>query len=79
MLLRAWSYKYDDDKKTFSSDPEHDWASHDGDGYSYGCVIVQQLEPPPPKPPPMRGLAVGVPSVSLEELWADAKPKRERF
>jgi phage terminase large subunit len=77
--LRAWSYKYDDDKKTFSSEPEHDWASHDGDGYSYGCVIVQQLEPPPPKPPPMRGLAVGVPSVSLEEMWADAKPKRERF
>jgi phage terminase large subunit len=77
--LRAWSYKYDDDKKTFSSEPEHDWASHDGDGFSYGCVIVQQLEPPPPKPPPMRGLAVGVPSVSLEELWADAKPKRERF
>lgn len=77
--LRAWSYKFDDDKKTFSSEPEHDWASHDGDGYSYGCIVMQQLEPPPPEPPPLRGVMVGVPSVSLEELWATAPKPNQRI
>lgn len=44
--LRAWSYEYDEDSKNFSSEPKHDWASHDGDGYSYGCVIMKMAEPP---------------------------------
>lgn len=77
--LRAWSYEFDDDKKTFSSEPLHDWASNDGDGYSYGCVVQQQLEPPPPPPPPMRGITVGQPSVSLEELWATAPKRNDRI
>lgn len=40
--LRAWQYEYNDDTKTFSAEPKHDWASHDGDGYSYGCVVMQE-------------------------------------
>lgn len=44
--LRAWSYDYNEDAKTFSSLPKHDWASHDGDGFSYGCLIMQQTRPP---------------------------------
>lgn len=44
--LRAWSYDYNDETKIFSQTPKHDWASHDGDGFSYGCVIMQQTKPP---------------------------------
>jgi len=77
--LRAWSFEYDEEKKTFSSEPLHDWASHDGDGYSYGCLVMKQAEPPPPKDPPIRGVAVGVPSVSLEELWKSTKAPRSRI
>jgi len=77
--LRAWSFEFDEEKKTFSSEPLHDWASHDGDGFSYGCLVMRQAEPPPaPKPPP-RGIAVGVPSVSLEEMWAEVKPAKSRI
>lgn len=78
--LRAWQYKYDEDKKTFSSEPEHDWASHDGDGFSYGCLVMQLASPPPPPPEKMRGLSVGQNTVTLEEMWKSA-PKRapERF
>ncbi|MBI3716099.1 MAG: hypothetical protein HY255_08915 [Betaproteobacteria bacterium] len=43
--LRAWSFEYDRDSKTFSSEPRHDWASHDGDGFSYGCVVMSQQRP----------------------------------
>ena len=67
--LRSWSYEYDDEKKTFSSEPLHDWASHDGDGFSYGCLIMTLAEPPKPPPEPMRGVFVGQTSVSLDELW----------
>lgn len=77
--LRAWSYEFDEEKKTFSAEPLHDWASHDGDGFSYGCVVMKQAEPPPPPEPPMRGMTVGVPSVSLDEMWAQVKPSKARI
>jgi len=47
--LLAWSYDYNEDSKSFSQVPKHDWASHDGDGFSYGCLIMQQTKPPEEK------------------------------
>lgn len=76
--LRAWSYDYNEENKTFGQDPKHDWASHFGDGYSYGCLIMQQVAPPPPKPAPIRGITVGQNSVSLEEMWNSAPKERSR-
>ena len=46
--LRSWSYEYNEQTKTFSSEPLHDWASHDGDGYSYGCQVMQEVAPQKP-------------------------------
>lgn len=77
--LRAWCYEYDEEKKIFSSEPKHDWASHDGDAFSYGCLVMQQAEPPEPPPKPMRGIMVGVPSVSLDEMWATAPKRSDRI
>ena len=48
--LRSWQYEYSEDSKTFSAEPLHDWASHDGDGYSYGCVVMQERRLPLVKP-----------------------------
>ena len=45
--LRAWSYEYNEQNKAFSQVPKHDWASHDGDGFTYGCLIMQQTKMPP--------------------------------
>lgn len=39
--LRAWIYKWDPDKQVFSKEPEHNWASHPGDGFTYGCQQMQ--------------------------------------
>lgn len=44
--LRAWSYEYNDETKSFASEPVHDWASHYGDGFSYGCQVMQEIAPP---------------------------------
>ena len=77
--LRSWSFEYDEEKKTFSSEPLHDWASHDGDGFSYGCLIAQLADPPPPPPEPPRGIHVGQTSVTLEELWKTVQKGKDRL
>ncbi len=77
--LRSWCYEYNEDTKTFSSEPKHDWASHDGDGYSYGCLIMQLVAPPPKEREPMRGITVGVPSVTLEEMWKTGSKRSNRI
>lgn len=78
--LRAWSYEYDDEAKIFSSDPKHDWASHDGDGFSYGCLIMQLHEPPKTEAEkPVRSIEVGANTVTMDELWAMVRPQTERI
>jgi hypothetical protein len=41
--LRAWAFKWDDDRKIFSAEPEHNWASHGADAFSYGAQVVREL------------------------------------
>lgn len=68
--LRAWSFEFDEERKVFGAQPLHDWASHDGDAFSYGCVVMREADPPPPPDPPMRGLMVGPGNtVTLDEMW----------
>lgn len=77
--LRGWSYEYDEEKKMFSSDPIHDWASHYGDSYSYGCLVMQLAEPPKQPPEDMRGITVGQQTVSLDEMWSTAARPNNRI
>jgi phage terminase large subunit len=77
--LRAWSYEYDEEKKIFSSEPRHDWASHDGDGFSYGTLIMRQAEPPAQPPEAMRGITVGANEATLDELWAQSPKAKQRI
>jgi len=44
--LREWSFKYNEDTRAFSREPDHNWASHPGDGYSYGAQMVRELKAP---------------------------------
>ena len=71
--LRSWRYEYNEESKIFSSDPVHDWASHDGDGFSYGCLIMQQAEPPKAAPEQMHGVTVMNNRATLDEMWAETK------
>lgn len=71
--LRAWSYEYNEQNKAFSQVPKHDWASHDGDGFTYGCLIMQQTKvPPEPRVIIPRGPA------TIDELirLSESKPAR---
>jgi phage terminase large subunit len=76
--LRSWSYEYDEHAKIFSSDPKHDWASHDGDGFSYGCLIMQMHNPPKPVDRSLKGIIVGQPSITVDELLRFSPQIRSR-
>lgn len=68
--LRSWSFKWDDERKVFSSEPDHDWSSHGSDAFSYGAQMVVEQVIPAPKP--NRPEAVGSHHLfSLDDLWRD--------
>ncbi len=79
--LRAWQYQFNEDTRTFLKEPRHDWASHPGDGFSYGAQVMSERVPAK-KPEdttvrgvyelPGGGISLGV---SLETLWKQ-QPKR---
>jgi phage terminase large subunit len=74
--LRAWEFEWDPDNRIFSRDPLHNWASHDGDGFSYGCQVMKGIEPPreEKKPEAMRGVG----QITVDELLKIVQPKRMR-
>lgn len=77
--LREWQYEYNEDTKTFSKEPKHDWASHPGDGFSYGAQVMRERVVEIKKPEPLRGVMVGVPSITLDEAWKTAPKPSARI
>lgn len=80
--LRSWAYKWDEERHMFSSEPEHDWASHDGDGFSYGCVIMQERQKKPEESLsiwPVSGQNGRIVTAPLETLWREAPKKSNRI
>lgn len=71
--LRAYRYAYDEDRKTFTDKPLHDWASHAADAFRYAAVVVRHSEllTRKPAPKPQRPTVTATPhtiSVTLEGL-----------
>lgn len=84
--LAAWAYRYDEERREFSREPDHTWASHDGDAYSYGALILEEALPVEKKREPARALFVGMPppemaQASLDDLWREHERgnRRERI
>lgn len=72
--LASWSYKYDEERKEFGKEPDHNWASHDGDGYSYGALVLEERQPDDIKDGRAKALFVGQPppeiaQASLNDMW----------
>jgi phage terminase large subunit len=68
ITLREWSYKFNDDTRTFSKEPRHDWASHGADAFTYGAVMMRDMVKTMPKP---KQPEVAAASFTLEQLWDD--------
>lgn len=71
--LRSWSFKWDDDRKLFSSEPDHNWASHGSDAFSYGAQMIRELLPEAPGDRPRTYDGTHYP-FSLEDLHATCAP-----
>lgn len=74
--LREWSFEYDEDLKTFSKEPKHDWASHPGDAFSYGCQVMLERTKDS-QPEKERRLVVGANEITMDDMWA-IKEKQSR-
>jgi len=72
--LSAWSYEWSEETRTFSREPRHDWASHPGDAFSYGCQVME-LNKPKPEEKSSRYFE----EMSLNELWTTSKSARKRI
>jgi hypothetical protein len=73
LALREWSYAWNDDTRTYSKEPRHDWASHGADAFTYGALMLRERSKAKPaeKPKPVQAAA----SFTLNQLFVD----RERF
>lgn len=47
--MRAYAFKYDEETRTFSSEPDHNWASHCADAFMEGAARLTELDPKPAK------------------------------
>lgn len=76
--LSAWSFEYDDETKDFSKDPVHDWASHHGDAFAYGALVLKERAPEVvDAPKELRGIVMAYPGIgmktgeSLDDMWRE--------
>lgn len=73
--LTSWAYDYDDDTRTFSKEPKHDWASHPGDAFTYGAQMMEEIVKDAKPADDGRAIIVGANQVTMNDMWAMA-PKR---
>ena len=71
--LRAWEFEWNDDNNVFSREPLHNWASHPGDAFAYGCQVMEEhVLVPVDKSKEPRTLAVGdTNEYTMNDAWAD--------
>ena len=83
--LVSWCYEYDEERKEFSKEPRHDWASHDGDAFSYGAIVMRERIEEPKVDTRLATLGIGEPAQpdkvrrpTLDELWEARSEYQER-
>lgn len=68
--LKHYSYAWDEDRKVFSSKPEHDWSSHAADAFRYLALVVKHsdlmVRPQDPKPEPK---ILRANEITMDQLW----------
>lgn len=70
--LRSYRYEYDEDTKTFTRKPLHDWSSHTADAFRYAAVVArysEQMTRAAAKPEKIK--AVKPTPISLDDLYRE--------
>jgi len=67
--LRAYQREWDEEKKVFSNNPLHNWASHPSDSFRYFAIVAQPFVVEDKKPEKRR---IIIPNAgTLDELFAE--------
>lgn len=66
--LKLYQREWDEDKKTFRDKPRHDWTSHSADAFRYMCINYREEVKTTKPEEEIRGLMVGIPSITVDEL-----------
>lgn len=77
--LRAYHYEYDEEARTYSNKPEHDFSSHSADAFRYAAVVARVsgiYKPRPADAQPRTALATGTPQLTLDQLWEERDARR---
>jgi hypothetical protein len=80
--LRQYHYDYDEEKKTFTNRPMHDWSSHTADAFrGVACVVKvsRLLGDRQPVEQAAKPLVRNINSFTLDELFADNERKGAWF
>ena len=64
--LRSWAYKFDDVRRVFSREPDHDLHSHGGDAFSYAALVANEARKPEDK-----RIMLEPARLNLDTLWQD--------
>lgn len=77
--LLAWEYEWDEDNNVFSREPRHNWASHRGDSFAYGCEMMELLVPTKADEPE-RHLEVGPGNtMTMDDAWGLERVTADRY
>ena len=78
--LRAWEFKWIEESGVFSREPDHNWASHPSDAFSYGSQIMIEDIVEKQEEKQLRGITVGnIHGVTLDEMWETAPKPGQRI
>jgi len=74
--LREYQREYDDERKMLKDKPKHDFTSHGADAFRMLAIAWRAEDPKPKAAEAMRGIVIGKPSFTLNEMWRTAGVKR---
>lgn len=80
--LRAWEFVYSEENGVFSREPNHNWASHPSDAFSYGCQVMQENVQKDKEKPiiyPVSGQNGRIVTMPLNDLWNETPRRNERI
>lgn len=75
--LLAWEFEFNEELQVLSREPIHNWASHPGDAFAYGCQALKDYVGPPKSEEKPRFLHE---TTANELFWPSKEPiRRDRI
>lgn len=69
--LKAWHFVYDEERKEFSKEPDHDYSSHPSDAFTYGALVMRtRVKDEKPKTEAEKIQEFINSKPTLDDLWA---------